>query len=266
MKRVRLDINCDLGESFGVYKYGADAEMMPMITSANIACGAHAGDPTVMRESVDLALLHGVSIGAHVGFDDRNGFGRREIPTTPQQAYDLCLYQVGALDAFVRAAGSSVKHLKPHGALYMMANRERGLAEAVCRAVISWNPGLFLYVLPGSELFRHATDAGLRVVAEAFADRPYCGTEVQMYDRTPEFVGGSEDVVARTLTQLNGPHRDQIRSVCLHSDTAGAPTLLRALRAALTEVGFTFAAPTAVIDNDVLGQAADNLLIQKGLE
>lgn len=260
-----LDINCDLGESFGVYTYGADTEMMPLITSANIACGAHGGDPAVMRESVDLALSHGVSIGAHVGLEDRQGFGRREIPTTAAQVYDLCLYQIGALDAFVRAAGATMAHLKPHGALYMMANRDPDLADAVRRAVISWNPELLLYALPESELHRCATAAGIRVVPEVFADRPYDGTEVRMYDRGPDLIGGADDVIVRTLAQLDGPYREHIRTVCLHSDTVGAPMLLRALRTALTDAGFIFAAPTAHLDDEVIDGPANTSLIQKGL-
>ena len=249
---MQIDINCDLGESFGVYTYGADTEMMPLITSANIACGAHGGDPTVMRESVELAVAQGVAIGAHVGLDDRAGFGRREIPTTPQEAYDLCLYQIGALEAFVRVGGATMQHVKPHGALYMMANRDAALADAVCRAVHSWSPGLLLYVLPGSVLHQRAVEHGLQVVPEVFADRPYVDGDVQMYSRSAEFVGDAHTVVARTLTQLAGPHGDQVRTVCLHSDTAGAPALLPALRAALIDAGYSFVAPHAMASSDLV--------------
>lgn len=239
-----IDLNSDLGESFGVYTYGADAEMMPMITSANIACGAHGGDPAVMRRSVDLANAHGVAIGAHVGLPDRIGFGRREIPTTPQEAYDLCLYQVGALNSFVRARGGLMQHVKPHGSLYMMANRDRALADAVCAAILDLDPALLVYVLPDSELHAATLENGLSTVVEIFADRPYRSGAVQMYDRTAELVGGPEQVIERTFTQLAALDGAVARSVCLHSDTPGAPELLSALRSALTDAGHVFRPPT----------------------
>jgi UPF0271 protein len=262
---MHIDINCDLGESYGVYVYGADPEMMPLITSANVACGVHGGDPAVMRTSVELATSNGVEVGAHVGLDDRAGFGRREIPTTPQQAYDLCLYQMGALDAFIRVDGVRMQHVKPHGALYMMVNCDAALADALCRAVESWDPELYLYVLPGSELHRRATDGGLRVVPEAFADRPYLAGEVQMYHRATDLIGGPETVVARTLEQLEGPHGAQLRTVCLHSDTPGAPALLLAVRAALSAAGYSFVAPSRAVPTEIINQPNSNFMVQKGL-
>lgn len=243
-----IDLNADLGESFGVYTYGADAEMMPLITSANIACGGHGGDPAVMRTSVALAHAHDVAVGAHVGLPDRLGFGRREIPTTAQEAYDLCLYQVGALDGFLRAQGGAMQHLKLHGSLYMMANRDRDLAEAVCAAVTALDSGLLVYVLPGSELHAAAVETGLTPVIEIFADRPYRDGVVQMYDRTAELIGGPDQVVTRTLSQLAAISEttgtDVHLTVCVHSDTPGAPALLAAVRSALTAEGHTFRSPT----------------------
>ncbi|MCR5978035.1 5-oxoprolinase subunit PxpA [Gordonia jinghuaiqii] len=238
-----IDLNSDLGESFGVYTYGADPEMMPMITSANIACGAHGGDPAVMRTSVDLAYAHGVAIGAHVGLPDRLGFGRREIPTTPQEAHDLCVFQVGALEAFVRVRGSVLQHVKLHGSLYMMANRDRGLAEAVCAAVNQLDPSLILYVLPESALHAAATESGLSTMIEVFADRPYRNGSVQMYDRTAELIGGPDQVIARTLAQLSALDGADARTVCLHSDTPDAPVLLAELRSALVDAGYSFRPP-----------------------
>ncbi|MGE2737646.1 5-oxoprolinase subunit PxpA [Mycolicibacterium vaccae] len=240
-----LDLNADLGESFGVYTYGADDEVMPMITSANIACGAHGGDPAVMRRSVDLAQTHGVAVGAHVGLPDRLGFGRREIPTTPQEAYDLCLYQVGALESFVRARGCVMQHLKLHGSLYMMANHDPGLAEAVCAAVADLNPALYVYVLPGSALHTAAIESAVSPVIEVFADRPYRDGVVQMYDRTAEHIGGPDQVIRRTLSQLDTLSESDARTVCLHSDTPSAPALLAALRHALADAGYTFRSPRA---------------------
>lgn len=238
-----IDLNCDLGESFGVYSYGADPEMMPMITSANIACGAHGGDPAVMRRSVELAHDHGVAMGAHVGLPDRLGFGRREIPTTAQEVYDLCLYQVGALDTFIRVRGVRMQHVKLHGALYMMANRDRDLAEAVCAAVTDLDSSLMIYVLPDSPLHIAAVDSGLSAVVEVFADRPYGADGVQMYDRTAELIGGPQRVIARALTQLAALDGTEALSVCLHSDTPSAPLLLAELRQALTDAGYTFRPP-----------------------
>ncbi|AKS34248.1 5-oxoprolinase subunit PxpA [Mycolicibacterium goodii] len=240
-----VDLNADLGESFGVYTYGADAEMMPLITSANIACGAHGGDPAVMRGSVALARAHGVAIGAHVGLPDRLGFGRREIPTTPQEVYDLCLYQIGALQSFVHAQHGVMQHLKLHGSLYMMANRDGDLADAACTAVAALDPSLLVYVLPDSELHSAAVEAGLTPVIEIFADRPYRDGVVQMYDRTADRIGGPEQMVARTLSQLAdlgdaGVHR----TVCVHGDTPGAPGLLTAVRDALNAEGYLFRSPT----------------------
>jgi UPF0271 protein len=171
-----IDLNCDLGESFGAYRMGDDAGVLPFVTSANVACGAHAGDPSVMRRTVAAALEHGVAIGAHPGFPDLAGFGRRDMRISPQEAYDLVLYQVGALAAFATAAGTSLRHVKPHGALYNMACADAALAEPIARAVRDLDARLILFGLPGSELQRAAEGAGLRFAREAFADRGYAAT------------------------------------------------------------------------------------------
>ncbi|MFI5611558.1 LamB/YcsF family protein [Amycolatopsis sp. NPDC051903] len=251
-----LDLNCDLGESYGVYRYGADAEMMPLITSANIACGAHAGDPATMRRSVRAALDHDVAIGAHVGLADRWGFGRREIPTSAGELYDLCLAQLGALDAFVRAAGARMHHLKLHGSLYVMANRDPDLAASTCRAVLDFDGSLAVYALPGSALAEATGAAGLRLAGEYFADRPYAGTEVQMYRRTPEDIGTPAQAAARALAALTGPEFSAlggIDTVCVHSDTPDAPRYLRGLRQHLARAGFSPRAPEHVLPEHDLG-------------
>ena len=243
---MRLDINCDLGESFGVYSYGADAEMMPLITSANVACGGHAGDPATMRSSVEQALAHGVAIGAHVGLADRWGFGRREIPTTGPELYELALAQMGALDAFVHVAGARLQHLKLHGSLYVMANRDPGLAEAACRAVLDYDSSLAVYALPGSALSAAAARAGLDVVREYFADRPYDGTEVQMYRRASADIGTPGEAAARTAAALADPAftgAGGIGSICIHSDTPNAPRYLRAVLKRLDAAGATIRSP-----------------------
>ena len=239
----RLDLNADLGESFGVYRYGADEQLMPLITSANVACGAHAGDPCTMRESVELAAEHGVAVGAHVGLADREGFGRRMIPVTPPEVRDLCLAQMGALSGFLRAAGLPLAHLKLHGALYMMANADPELAAATAGAVTAFDPDLAVFALPGSALSTAAAAAGLQVVEEFFADRPYRGREVQMFGWTAADVGSPEDAAARAAAMLADPAFTGVGTVCVHSDTPGAPALLAAVRARLIAAGCGLAAP-----------------------
>ena len=170
---MRVDLNADLGESFGVYTVGADAELMSSITSANVACGFHAGDPAVMRRTVRMAREAGVAVGAHPGFQDLAGFGRREMRVAAQEVEDMVLYQVGALDALARSEGLKLQHVKAHGALYNMAVRDRALADAIARAVRAFDPSLILLGLPGSELLRAGEACGLTIAAEGFADRSY---------------------------------------------------------------------------------------------
>ncbi|WP_078434780.1 5-oxoprolinase subunit PxpA [Metabacillus halosaccharovorans] len=170
---MKIDINCDMGESFGAYKIGADEEIIHFISSANIACGFHAGDPATMRKTVKLAQKYSVKIGAHPGFEDMKGFGRRNISISPEEAFDLVVYQIGALSGFVTAEGGTLHHVKPHGALYNMAALDRKLAEAIAEAVYKVNPELILYGLSESELIRAGEKLGLRTASEVFADRTY---------------------------------------------------------------------------------------------
>lgn len=166
-------MNCDLGESFGAYTLGRDGELLSLVTSANIACGFHAGDPGTMRATVKLALERGVAIGAHPGLPDLVGFGRREMNISPREACDMTVYQIGALDAFVRAEGGTMQHVKPHGALYNMAAHNMKLAEAIAEAVYRVNPELILFGLSGSRLVEAGNKIGLRTASEVFADRTY---------------------------------------------------------------------------------------------
>ena len=168
-----IDLNCDLGESFGAYTIGGDDQILPFITSANIACGFHAGDPSVMRKTVRLALENHVALGAHPGLPDLNGFGRREMAVSAQEAYDMVVYQVGALAAFAKAEGAKLQHVKPHGALYNMAAKKLELAEAIAEAVYKVDAELILYGLSGSASIVAAEKIGLRVAREVFADRTY---------------------------------------------------------------------------------------------
>jgi len=169
----RVDLNCDLGESFGAYKIGSDEAILEFVTSANIACGFHAGDPGVMRKTVKLALANNVAIGAHPGLPDLLGFGRRNMSITPQEAYEMVVYQIGALAGFVKAEGGIMQHVKPHGALYNMAAKNRALSEAIAQAVYDVNPELILFGLSGSELVWAGERLGLKTANEVFADRTY---------------------------------------------------------------------------------------------
>ena len=172
-KRLKIDVNADIGESFGIYKTGADELLLRAITSGSIACGFHAGDPVVMRHTVRMAVQAGVSIGAHPGFPDLAGFGRREMDIAPREIAVLVLYQLGALNAIAKAEGAVLRHVKPHGALYHMSVRRADTAEAIVRAVASFDDTLVLVGLPGSKLLVAASRLGLSVAAEGFADRSY---------------------------------------------------------------------------------------------
>lgn len=173
MSRYIIDLNCDMGESFGAFSIGNDEAILPFVSSVNIACGFHAGDPSVMKRTVRAAIKHGVSIGAHPGFPDLQGFGRREMVITDEEVYDLVLYQIGALSAFVKAEGGTLHHVKPHGALYNMAAVNSSLSNAIAKAVHAMEPQLILYGLAGSQLILSAKRIGLRVANEIFADRTY---------------------------------------------------------------------------------------------
>jgi 5-oxoprolinase (ATP-hydrolysing) subunit A len=170
---MRIDLNSDTGESFGAYAIGHDAGLFKSITSANVAAGFHAGDPSVLRDTIRLAKKHGVAVGAHPGFPDLVGFGRRELNVTPKEAEDLVLYQVAAVAGVAAAEGVKLQHVKPHGALFNMAVRDRALSDAIARAVAAFDKGLILFGLPGSEILSAGRAAGLRVAAEVFADRAY---------------------------------------------------------------------------------------------
>lgn len=170
---VFVDLNCDIGEDFGRYSLPNQKEILKYVTSANIACGFHAGDPTVMRETVKVALENGVKIGAHPGLPDLMGFGRREMAITYQEAYDMVVYQVGALQAFLTIEGEKMQHVKPHGALYNMAAKNPEIAEAIAKAVYDISSDLFLFGLASSELTKAAEKIGLKTAHEVFADRTY---------------------------------------------------------------------------------------------
>jgi UPF0271 protein len=242
-----IDINCDMGESFGAWSIGADAEVMPSITSANVACGAHAGDPTVMRLTVRRAKSHGVSVGAHPGFADLQGFGRREIQADPAEVEDSLIAQIGALSAIAHAEGVPLRHVKAHGALYNMAARERRLADAIARAIAAVDPSLIMFALPNSEMISAGAAAGLRVASEGFADRSYePDGSLTPRSRPGAVVRDPAVVVERALRMVRDgvvltPTGAQVAlkvdTICVHGDTPGAPELTRRIRAGLESAG-----------------------------
>ncbi|MDR3388437.1 MAG: LamB/YcsF family protein [Rudaea sp.] len=244
-----IDLNCDMGESYGAWSMGEDAQVMPWITSANIACGFHAGDFSTMQQTVLLAGKHAVAIGAHVSLPDLQGFGRREMKVTAHEARALALYQIGALSAFARAAGTRVAHVKPHGALYNMAARDTTLAEAIARAVHDFDPRLILFGLAGSALTQAGANLGLRVASEAFADRRYeSDGSLTPRRETDAVIHNVDAAVAQALdiathgrvktrdgTTL-GLHAD---TLCVHGDRADAAQFAQRLRTALEAAGLS---------------------------
>jgi len=242
-----IDLNCDMGESFGPWRMGQDAEVMPWITSANIACGFHAGDFSTMHQTVLLAKTHGVAIGAHVSLPDLQGFGRRELRVTPDEAYAMTLYQIGALAAFTRAAGTRVAHVKPHGALYNMAAKDSALADAIARAVRDFDKDLILVGLAGSELPRAGDAIGLRVAHEAFADRRY-EIDGSLTPRSEagaviHDIGAAVAQAVQIATQGNVETRSgktidvHADTICVHGDRKDASVFARRLREALAGAG-----------------------------
>ena len=247
-----LDLNCDLGESFGAYTIGDDAGIIPFITSANIACGYHAGDPAVMRRSVALCCRYGVKIGAHPGLPDRMGFGRRVMRITPEEAADYVTYQIGALRAFCDSAGVPLHHVKPHGALYNMAAQDRALADAICQAVLRAAPEAVLLALSGSAMVEAARAVGLPVACEVFADRGYQpdGTLVPR-GAAGAMIEDEGQAIARVLhmakagrvTACDGTEIAlRADSVCVHGDGAKALAFVQKLRQALPDAGVTLRA------------------------
>jgi UPF0271 protein len=242
-----LDLNSDLGEGLGIWTLGDDEAMLDLVTSANIACGFHAGDPTIMRRVCAQAVRRGVAIGAQVGYHDLLGFGRRRIDADPVELANDVIYQIGALDGFARAAGDRVRYVKPHGALYNTIVTDAEQAAAVVEAVRIYDATLPVLGLPGSEWLRQAASAGLTVVAEAFADRAYTREGHLVSRRVPGAVLHDPEAIAArcvelaetaTLQDIDG-NRVAVpaRSLCIHGDTPGAVEIARRVRAALLDAG-----------------------------
>jgi UPF0271 protein len=246
-----LDLNCDMGESYGPWSVGNDAALLDYVTSANIACGFHAGDPGTMHKTVQLAIAKGVAVGAHPSLPDLQGFGRRAMSITPDEAYDLIVYQVGALAGFARALGGRLSHVKPHGALYNMAVMDRGLAQAIAAGVKDTDPQLVLFGLACSELVRAGEDAGLTVANEVFADRTYQEdgslTPRSQPNALIKDVNESIEHVRRMVEDgrvksLQGTEvAVRADTLCIHGDEPTALDFVRKIRKALTDSGIRLA-------------------------
>lgn len=244
---MEIDLNADVGESFGIYTIGEDSALIPLLTSVNVACGFHAGDPGVMRSTVALARAHGVAVGAHPGFPDLAGFGRREMSATPREIEDLVAYQIGALAGIAAAEGVRLQHVKAHGALYNMAARDRTVADAVARATALVDRTLILLGLPDSQLTAAGRAAGLRTASEGFADRAYQPNGALVPRSRPGAVIDDVDTVVTRAVAMARDHvvvaidgarvTLDVETICVHGDTPGAAGLAARIRAALQRAG-----------------------------
>ena len=242
-----VDLNSDLGESFGAYKIGLDKEVLKYVTSANIACGWHAGDPIVMRNTVEAAYKNGVGIGAHPGFLDIMGFGRRNMIVTPEEIKQYTIYQIGALYGFIKAVGGEMQHVKPHGAMYNMAAKDGKIATAIIDGIWEVDKNLIVLGLAGSEMVKAAEKKGLRVANEVFADRAYNpnGTLVQrslpgsmIKDKNIAISRVIRMVTEGKVTAINGEDLDiRVDSICVHGDNPEAAELARLTKEALLRAG-----------------------------
>lgn len=243
----KVDLNSDLGESFGRYTLGNDDKIIPLITSANVACGYHASDPVVMNKTIKMAQEAGIRVGAHPGFPDLMGFGRRNMNVSPVEAKAYTTYQLGALDAFCRVHGMKMQHVKPHGALYNMAAKDYKLSTAICEAIKEFDDSLIVMALSGGELVRAAKDMGLRVALEVFADRAY-EEDGTLVARTKEgaMITDEDEAIARVIrmvkeqkvTAITGKDIDiKADSVCVHGDGAKALAFVERIREAMKAEG-----------------------------
>lgn len=248
---AQIDLNSDLGEGFGAWKMGDDATMLGIVSSANIACGFHAGDPRGILTTLREAAARGVAVGAHVSYPDLAGFGRRPMDVAPEDLTADVIYQIGALQGLARAAGTRVTYVKPHGALYNTIAQDAGQADAVIAALLALDPGLTLMGLAGAPILARARAAGLRVVAEAFADRAYTATGALMSRRDPGAVLHDPALVAARMLRLatdgvidaadGTPLQLQADSICIHGDSPDAVAMARQIRATLLAHGVTIA-------------------------
>jgi UPF0271 protein len=250
-----IDLNSDLGESYGALRIGYDDELFPLISSANVACGFHGGDPRTLERTIAACRSHGVRIGAHPGFPDLVGFGRRVVAATPDEVRTDTLYQLGALDAFCRAAGVRMQHVKPHGALSNATMTDEALAAGIAAAIRAYDPDLLLFAMPGSALLAAGETAGLRIAREAFADRAYNADGSLVSRRLPGAMITNPDEAAKrmvrlvtegVLTTIDGQELQlSADTICTHSDTPGAVAIVLAVRRELEAAGIIVRAPNA---------------------
>jgi UPF0271 protein len=244
---MKIDINCDMGESFGRYHLGLDAEIISLISSANIACGFHAGDPSVMRKTVQMAVKHGVGIGAHPGYPDLAGFGRRNMNMLADELRDAIIYQVGALMGFTQVFHAKIQHVKPHGALYNMAAEDESMSKTIMDALLKIDQNLILFGLSGARILKIAQDAGLMVAREVFADRAYSEDGSLVSRNQPgAVITDSSEVTDRVLkmakekkvTTITGVEIDlELDTICVHGDTAGAVEHVKSITKAFKQEG-----------------------------
>lgn len=243
----KVDLNSDLGESFGRYTLGMDADILPLVSSANVACGYHASDPLVMNKTIAMAKEAGVRVGAHPGFPDLMGFGRRNMDVSPAEAKAYTLYQLGALDAFCKAHGVKMQHVKPHGAMYNMAGKDYALSKAICEAIYEYDKDLIVMALSGGELVHAAEDMGLKVAREVFADRAY-EEDGSLVNRRKEgaMITDENEAIARVVRMIKEQKVTAITgkdipikadSVCVHGDGVKALAFVKKIRETLTAEG-----------------------------
>ena len=248
-----IDVNSDLGEGFGPFHVGADESLFPLISSANVACGYHGGDALMMERTVARAIESGVAIGAHPGFPDRLGFGRRPLQCTPAEIRADVIYQVGALAAFCAAADTRLQHVKAHGALYNLAVHDPAVATAIAEGVAAVDAGLLFFAIPGTELAQAGTAAGLTVIREAFADRAYLADGSLVPRSRPGAVIEDLDLIAdrmvrlvrdSTIETIDGEVIDMTAdTICIHSDTPSAVAIAEVITSRFAQEGITIAAP-----------------------
>jgi len=247
MKKIVLDLNCDMGESFGNYKMGNDEDLIQYISSANVACGFHAGDPHVMRRTVSMAKKRSVAIGAHPGLPDLIGFGRRDMQVSPEELKDYFVYQIGALKAFVEAAGMKLQHVKQHGALLRMALEDEKLGLAMAESTKAVSPELIFVTHSGIPLVEMARGLGLRVAREAYADRAYNFDKTLVSRKLPgSVIKDPEQIKKRiaqliekgTVTTIDGKILElEFDTIALHGDTPGASEIIKTIRKQLDDLG-----------------------------
>ena len=243
----KVDLNSDLGESYGAYKIGCDDQVIPLISSANVACGFHASDPVVMGKTLKLAADAGIEVGAHPGYPDLMGFGRRNMIISAEEAKAYTLYQLGALDAFCRSNGLRMQHVKPHGAFYNMAGKDYNLSKAICEGIAEFNSDLIVLALSGGELLNAARDMGLRAASEVFADRAY-EEDGSLVNRKKEgAMITDEDLAVERVVRMIKEHKVAAitgndiditaDSICVHGDGEKALAFVKKIRAVLTSEG-----------------------------